>query len=130
VDFTIGVAPRPPPPPPLDEVTADRPMVFSEPRMLLRLSWAVHEDKDPFDRRDTTLLVYRDREHATRKMDLSPLAAKILERLFAGDALGPAIVAACADMGTTPDESILGGAAKLLADLGERGVLLGARAHP
>lgn len=129
VDFTIGIAPRPLPPPPLDEVSADRPMVFSEPRMLLRLSWAVHEeDKDPFEKRETTLLVYRDREHATRKMDLSPLAAKILERLFAGDALGPAIVSACADMGTTPDESILRGAAKLLADLGERGVLLGARA--
>lgn len=128
VDFTIGVAPRPAPPPPLEEVSADKPLVFAEPLRFLRLSWAVHEEKEVPDERETTILVYRDREHRTKKLDLTPLAAKILERLVAGEPLGPAIVAACAEMGTAPDETILGGAAKLLADLGERGVLLGARA--
>lgn len=132
VDFTIGVAPRPLPPPPLAEVTADRPMVFADPRRLLRLGWAAHlvanddVDAEP-EERAVALLVYRDPEHRSRFLELTPLAATILERLFAGDALGPAMVAACQIEAYPLDDSVLAGAAHLLADLGERGVLLGAR---
>jgi hypothetical protein len=131
-DFTIGVAPRPLPPPPLADVTADRPLVFGEPKRLLRLGWAVHlvpnddvlaEAED----RAVAILVYRDAEHRSRFLELTPLAATILERLFAGDALGAAMVAACTAEGHPLDDAVLAGAARLLADLGERGVLLGAR---
>jgi hypothetical protein len=134
VDFTIGVAPRPLPPPPLADVAADRPLVFAEPKRLIQLAWAVHEvsrddlDAEPAER-PVSILVYRDAEHRSRFLDLTPLAAAILERLFAGDALGTAMVAACQAKAHPLDDTVLGGAARLLADLGERGVLLGARAQ-
>jgi hypothetical protein len=132
VEFTIGVAPRPLPPPPLAEVTADRPLVFAEPKRLMRLAWAVNElaredaRAEPAER-PVTFLVYRDAEHRSRFLELTPLAATILERLFAGDALGAAMVAACQAEAHPLDDDVLAGAARLLADLGERGVLLGAR---
>ena len=44
----------------------------------------------------------------------------------AGEALGNAMVAACEAKAHPLDDSVLAGAARLLADLGERGVLLGA----
>ncbi|HVJ88500.1 MAG TPA: putative DNA-binding domain-containing protein [Labilithrix sp.] len=131
LDFTIGVAPRPLPPPPLAEVTADRPLVFAEPKQLISLAWAVNELPDDVLRepaeRPVSILVYRDKEHRSRFLELTPLAAAILDRLFAGDALGTAMVAACQAKGHPLDDSVLAGAARLLADLGERGVLLGAR---
>lgn len=133
LDFTIGVAPRPLPPPALDEVTADRALVFADPRTLVRLAWAVHEIDGEAgaaspERRDVAILVYRDAEHATRFLELTPLAGSILERLFDGATLADAMVDACRAHGCALDEAVLGGAARMLADLGERGVLLGARA--
>jgi hypothetical protein len=131
-DFTVGVAPRPAPPPPLAEVAPDRPLVFAEPKRLMHFGWAVNvlprEDpaKEP-EERPVSLLVYRDAEHDTRYLELTPLAAAILERLFAGDALAAAMVAACQARSHPLDDVVLGGAAELLADLGARGVLLGAR---
>lgn len=130
VDFTIGVAPRPPEPPPLAEVTADRSLVFGDPRVIVQLGWAVHERRDsdePPEKRPVHLLVYRDAQHAVRYLELTPLASEILERLFAGRPLAQAMVEACASSGHAMDDAVLGGAARLLADLGERGVLLGAR---
>lgn len=132
VDFTIGVAPRPAPPPPLADVTADRALVFGDPRTLIHLGFAVHElpegdvTASPAERA-VHLLVYRDAEHRTRFLDLTPLAAAILERLFAGRPLAVAMVEACASSEHALDDAVLAGAARLLADLGERGVLLGAR---
>lgn len=133
VDFTIGVAPRPAPPPPLADVTADRALVFGDPRVLVHLAWAAHEVpagdvRAVPDNRAVHLLVYRDAEHCTRYLDLTPLAAGILERLFAGRPLAQAMVEACETSGHPLDDTVLAGAARLLADLGERGVLLGARA--
>lgn len=131
VDFTIACAPRPSPPPPLADVTADRALVFGEPHVIVHLAWAVHELKaghlgaEP-ERRPVHLLVYRDAEHATRILDLTPLAAAILEKLLAGRPLAQAMVEACQVTGDPLDNTVLAGAARLLADLGERGVLLGA----
>lgn len=126
-DFTIGVAPRPAPPPPLADVTADRALVFAEPKALLRLGWAVNAMDDETlsepEERPVTILVYRDPEHRSRFLELTPLAADILERLFAGETLGEAMTHACPVL----DQETLTGTAQLLADLGERGVLLGAR---
>ena len=132
VDFTMGVAPRPAPPPPLADVTAERALVFGDPRVIIHLEWAVHllpaegaravPEKRPVD-----LLVYRDAQHCTRYLDLSPLAAVILARLFEGLPLAQALTVACTSSGHALDDTVLAGAARLLADLGERGVLLGAR---
>jgi hypothetical protein len=133
VDFTVGVAPRPSPPPPLADVAVDRPLVFAEARRLVHLAWAVNVmprddlDAEP-EQRPVSLLVYRDAEHCTRFLELTPLAAAILERLLAGAPLGAAMVAACEAKAHPLDDAVLAGAARLLADLGDRGVLLGARA--
>lgn len=133
VDFTIGVAPRPAPPPPLADVTADRALVFADPQVIVHLGWAVHrigsEDLAAVpEERPVSLLVYRDGQNVTRFLDLTPLAAAILERLLAGRPLANAMTEACAAAGEPLDGAVLAGAAQLLADLGERGVLLGARA--
>lgn len=134
VDFTMAVAPRPAPPPPLAEVTADRALVFGDPRVIVHLEWAVHlvpaGDLNAVpEKRPIHLLVYRDAQHCTRYLDLTPLASVILERLFAGCPLAQAMVEACESSGHALDDAVLAGAARLLADLGERGVLLGARAR-
>ncbi|MFO0739814.1 MAG: putative DNA-binding domain-containing protein [Labilithrix sp.] len=128
LDFTISVAPRPLPPPPLADVTAERALVFAEPKALIRLAWAVNAMKDEVataepEERPVAILVYRDAEHCSRFLELTPLAAAIVERLFAGEPLGRALTSACAVL----DQDVLDGTARLLADLGERGVLIGAR---
>ncbi|MBX3227001.1 MAG: putative DNA-binding domain-containing protein [Labilithrix sp.] len=128
LDFTIGVAPRAKAPEGLLDVTADRPLVFAEPLALTRLAWAVNAlandaAAEP-EERPVHILVYRDAVHVARFLELTPLAAAILERLVAGEPLGPAVAAAA---GSALDADVLAGAARLLADLGERGVLLGAR---
>jgi hypothetical protein len=61
-----------------------------------------------------------------RYLELSALAAAILERLHAGrQTLRQAVTSACAAEGVAPDETVLSGAARVLADLAERGALLG-----
>ena len=131
-DFTIGVAPRPLPPPPLDEVAIDRALVFADPKQLIHLGWTVNRmARDDLravpEQRDVTIIVYRDAEHRSRFLELTPLAGAILERLLGGAPLGQAMVAACEAKSHPVDDVVLAGAARLLADLGERGVLLGAK---
>ena len=114
------------------EVTLDRPMAFDDSARLMRYAWAVHElpaDEDATDepsRRDVRLLAYRDAGHDVRWLELSPLASSIVERLMTAEPLGPAVERACAEHRTAPS-SVATDVARLLADLGERGVLLGAR---
>jgi len=99
---------------------------------LVRYGFRVHELMDDVDdrtepeRRETSLLVYRSPEHEVRYLELSKLAAKILERLIDGQALGHAIERACALEGVALDASVTESTARLLADLAERGALLGA----
>lgn len=118
------------------EVTLDRALTFGGSARLLRFAWAVHElasgdERDGLDepvdepsRRDVQLLAYRDADHAVRWLELTPLAATIVERLLAGEPLGSALVGACTSMGTVA-QAVLPDIARLLADLGERGVLVG-----
>jgi hypothetical protein len=72
------------------------------------------------------LLAYRDAAHVVRWLELSPLAAAIVDRLLEGDPLAPAVGRACADHDTAP-AAVAADVARLLADLAERGLLLGAR---
>jgi hypothetical protein len=119
-------------PRPLEEVALDRPLAFAGSMRLLAYAWAVHElpadeaSRDEPPRRDVHLLGYRDPSHAVRWLELTPLAASIVERLLSGEPLGPAVERACADRGVAPD-TVLADIVKLLADLGARGALLGAR---
>jgi hypothetical protein len=113
------------------DVALDRPVVLAAPARLARYAWAVQALSDESDdatdepeRRAVALLGYRDAEHAVRWLELTPLAAAIVERLLAGGALGAAIAAACAAFATAPAD-VGADVARLLADLGERGVLRG-----
>jgi hypothetical protein len=115
----------------LTEVHLDRSLAFASSMRLLHYAWAVHElgeDEDarePPSHRDVHLLAYRDAEHRVRWLELTPLAARIVEKLHAGESLGNAITGACDEFGTNPSSEAI---ANLLADLGRRGILLGARA--
>ena len=72
------------------------------------------------------LLYYRDEEHRLEVMELSPpLAGALLER--ADLPLQQAIADACNEAGVPMNDETLATIARLLADLGARGVLLGAR---
>ncbi len=113
------------------ELRLERPLLFAGSMRILRHAWAVHEL--PAEgalapaARDVTLLAYRDEAHAVHWLELTPLAGEVVATLASGIPLGPAIERACAARGVAP-AAVLPDIARLLADLGERGVLLGARA--
>jgi hypothetical protein len=130
--FAIAASERSRSPSQPAELALDRPLAFTSSMRLLRSSWAVHElladeaATEPPAARDVTLLGYRDAANEVRWLELTPLAGNVLNALSAGEALGPAVEHACASHGIAP-AAVLADIAKLLADLGERGVLLGAR---
>lgn len=98
---------------------------------LVRYQHAVHElpadeqDRSEPPQRDVALLVYRSPEHDVRYLELTPLAYAILERLRAGHSLRAALEGAAASCHSELTEAVLSGAAALLADLAERGVVWG-----
>lgn len=106
---------------------------LSEALRLVHYGHAVHElpeaedDRNPAIARPVSLLVYRSPEHEVRYLELTPLACGIVSRLRSGEGLGAALAAAAAAEGANLTENVLAGAAKLLADLAERGVVLGPR---
>lgn len=110
----------------------DRGVAFIAASRVLRYAFAVHElADDETDRtlpaeRSTTLFVYRNPEHEVRYLELTPLAAAIIERLRGrGASLGDAIRDACTELSHPLDAAVLEGTARVLADLAERGALLG-----
>lgn len=110
----------------------EAPVRFIEATRLMRYSHAVQRlsddlsDRTPPVAEATAILVYRSPDHDVRYLELSPLAAAVLERLLAQTPLQSAIVGACGDLGAALDDSVVQGTAALLADLAERGALLGA----
>jgi hypothetical protein len=108
----------------------DRAVVFGGAARVARYAWAVHrlpEDApDEPEKEPTAVLLYRDAAHEVRCMSLSPLAAAILTRLLGGARLGEAVTEACAALGEPLGDAVLRGTAEVLADLGARGVVLGA----
>jgi hypothetical protein len=104
------------------DLALDRPVLFDEAVRVLDLDHAVHADEE---KKKVSLLVYRDAEHAVRTLELTPLAAALVRRLISGETLGTATKGACADMSIALDDEVLGSIARLLADLADRGALLG-----
>lgn len=106
-------------------------VALSSALQLVAYRHAVHElPDDESDRalpeaRAVSLLVYRSPEHDVRYLELTPLARGIVERLLLGDSLGGAIQNAAAAEGALLTETVLSGAAQLLAELAERGVVWG-----
>jgi hypothetical protein len=114
----------------LEELDAERPLAFIEAARIVRYGFAVHRlsadeaDRSEPPRTATALFVYRDPEHDVRYLELTPLAAAVLERLLGGESPKQALVGACALGGSEP-AAALAGTATLLADLAARGALLG-----
>ncbi|MEO5728487.1 MAG: putative DNA-binding domain-containing protein [Byssovorax sp.] len=98
---------------------------------LARYEHAVHRlladegARDVPAREPTTLLAYRDAEHEVRYLELTPLAAAILDRLLLGETLRSAVVGASSALSEALGPEVLAGTARLLDDLAERGALLG-----
>ena len=107
---------------------------FDDAVRLARFDHAVQRLSESEDARDvplrepTAILVYRDDEHDARFLELTPLAAEILDRLLAGDTLRAAVVGGATALGHAVDAAVTQGTAALLDDLRERGALLGGRA--
>lgn len=132
--FEIGAMPRVGEPRDLADVALDRPLAFSSVARLMRVSTAVQLlGEDPEDRaepeaRACALLLYRDDAHAVRVLELGSLAYEALALMFDGAPLGEAVRGASTATKIELTDDLLAQFATLLADLGERGVLLGARA--
>ncbi len=120
-------------PAPDAELHLARGIRFIDACRLFRFEHAVHrlpedvEDRSTPKPQATFLLIYRSPEHDVRYLELSPVAEAILRRLLGGSTLEAALVEGSSEGGVPLDDSVLAGTAHLLADLAERGVLLGPR---
>jgi hypothetical protein len=132
VHFQIAAAPPLTGAASVADLALDRRLVFCPARTLVRYAHAVHELAEDVENRaepavrDVALVAYRDPENAVRLLELTALAASIVERLFSGDALGEAVATACRASGAAMSPEVLASTARMLADWGERGLLLGA----
>lgn len=129
--FEVANAPDDPPLAGAAPLALDRGVALSAAARFVRYGHAVHLLPEDDASRElpaatpTALCVYRDPEHEIHHLSLTPSAAAILERLAAGATLGEAVAGAATDGGQALDEPFLRGAARLLEDLGERGVVRG-----
>jgi hypothetical protein len=127
--FAVGTAADLPNDTPLQDIAPDRALVLHPSALTLHLGWAVHElsqapdAADEPEAREVALLGYRDAEHAVRWLELTPLAAAIVDRLLAGEPLGAAVASAHELQRAAYDAKAV---AALLSDLGARGVVVGA----
>ncbi len=117
------------------ELALDKPLRFDGAARLMSYAYAVHkmsqdtEDRQVPEQVPTRLLVYRDPSNKVRYLELTVLAHAVLEQLIEHrQPVAEGLRAACASLGEPLDDERLGIAATLLADLAERGVLLGAEA--
>lgn len=131
--FAVAAAERGPRPTAAPEpLAADRGVAFDGSVHLARFHHAVHllpeepADRSEPERRDVALLLYRDAQNDARRLELTPLAMRILEGLIVERApLGGAIERACLALGKPLDQEVIDGVATVLSDLAERGALLG-----
>lgn len=106
---------------------------FQRAARLVNYQYAVHRlPDDEADRSipakgEWQLLGYRDANFRVRFLELTPLAAAVVQWLMTGESLREAIVAACAHVGASMNDEILATISVLLDDLDERGVLVGIR---
>lgn len=119
-----------------EELDLEAGVEFIDACRIVHYEHAVHElsddaaDHTPPPGESTRLLVYRSPEHEVRYLKLTALAATILLRLMElKETLKQAIVVACAECRTPLGEEVLTATATLLADLADRGVLLGKSAY-
>ncbi len=123
--FAVATVPHVPEPR-AEEVAIDKALLLSSVARIERFSHAVHESfENAPTQREVALLYYRDEKHDLATLELSPLAASLL--LHVNLPLKDAIARACEETNIPMNDDALASVARLLADLGARGVLLGAR---
>ena len=114
------------------QLSLDEGVEFIDAVRLVQYTWAVH--RLPDDETSTllpepgpvTLLVYRSPEHDVRYLELGPFAAALLGALLAERLTLRAALAQAAQRVALPlDDELLNRTARLLAELAERGALLG-----
>jgi uncharacterized protein len=134
MEYAVSAA-RESPPRAIVDIALDRPIAFAAHARLARYRHAVHTlpndaaDATVPEPRAVAVLVYRDPDDAIPAIEVEPLHASAVERLFAGDTLEAALRVATGTHGVALDDTILASFAKLMAELGERGILLGGLAR-
>ncbi|TPV92414.1 MAG: DUF692 family protein [Myxococcales bacterium FL481] len=133
-EFEVGMLPDPDPLVGDGEPFALTSTLVVTPTLRLRsYAYAVHElPQDEDDRtvpvgRDTLLLCYRDADHEVRYLALSPVAMAWVRHLRDGMTVESALRSACREAGEALGDEILARMSQLLADLAQRGVVLGVR---
>ncbi|MEI9951873.1 MAG: putative DNA-binding domain-containing protein [Pseudomonadota bacterium] len=114
------------------ELSLDQGVEFIDAVRLVEYAWAVHRlPDDPSSRvlpepSAVSLLVYRSPEHDVRYLELGPFAQALLTCLLSERlSLRLALARSAERIGRPLDDELLTRAAKLLAELAERGALLG-----
>jgi len=114
------------------ELALDRGVEFIDAVRLVHYAWSVHQlpedeaSRDLPEHRAVSLLVYRSPEHDVRYLELGSFAAALLTQLLSERLSLQAALERAAALAESPlDDQLLTRAAKLLADLAERGALLG-----
>lgn len=129
--FAVGTTERGPRPERVEPLAADRAAWLEGTVHLARFRHAVHVlpeeegDVSAPEIRDVALLCYRDAEDEIRKLELTGAAMEILGRLFEGAPLGRAVEEAARALGRPVDPALIEGISTVLADLSDRGALLG-----
>jgi hypothetical protein len=114
------------------ELAVDESVAFIDAARLVHYAWAVHRLPDDEASSElpeasaTSLLVYRSPEHDVRYLELGRFASALLTGLMSEQLTLRAALAAAAERARlTLDDELLSRAARLLAELAERGALLG-----
>jgi len=127
LDFAVAaLRTEPPGSDVVPELGVDAPLVFDEAKRLARYDYAVHaiaEGETP-EPGETWVLTYRDADDDIQHLPLDGADALLLEALFAGKTVREAIAKTSSTVAVAPSIEAI---AAFLADLAERGVLLGRR---
>jgi hypothetical protein len=114
------------------ELSLDERVEFIAAARVVHYDWAVHRLPEDVasrvlpERAAVSLLVYRSPEHEVRYLELASFAARLLSGLLAERlTLRAALTDAAEGLGLSLDDELLAATARLLADLAERGALLG-----
>lgn len=116
----------------VDEEALDlaRPVVVHPSTRLLTYEFPVHrlhDEQEALEPSATSLLAYRDPAHEVRYLELTPFGASLASAMIRAVPLGEAVREACEQAAMPVDDAAVARASQLLADLAERGVLLGSR---
>ncbi|MEO7112722.1 MAG: hypothetical protein ABI183_19910 [Polyangiaceae bacterium] len=118
----------------LADVHLARPLIFSRALRLEAFQHAVHELPENLDdfsepeKRAVSLLVYRNAENDVEELELTPFFSRLVAACMSGAVLKDALAQSTREENIASDDLLLASVAAFLADLGERGVLLGGAA--